>query len=327
MSDFDGTITRIDFYTLVAERFIPPPRIDYLELHRQGAMSHFDAMASYYAFTPADNGHVTALLRDTDVDPRLADAVSRLEAASWDLVIVGRIFVVHQPDPRGGWCPGNGPFQSGTPGARTGLVLERATTSPFYSEEVGVDKAAVVRDALTRYRKVAFAGDGTSGRGRRTTRAARAAFCPGMAGGRATEPGRAVPPLRALVPNRRRAALKPSIYTEAMRFLLVWCLACSAALSQVPSREVLKQAAQEMIEARRTFTQQMVDSIFSFSELGYQGAAWSVRLRHGDSAEGRILGLPAERPECRRRSSPNGARASPSLGTHGRYRRPARNSP
>ncbi len=50
------------------------------------------------------------------------------------------------------------------------------------------------------------------------------------------------------------------------------CLLASAALcaAQPPSPDVLKQAAAEMVEARRAFTQQMVDSIFSFSELGYQ---------------------------------------------------------
>jgi aminobenzoyl-glutamate utilization protein B len=49
--------------------------------------------------------------------------------------------------------------------------------------------------------------------------------------------------------------------------LIAFCLTASG---QTPSPDVLKQAAEEMIEARRTFTQQMVDSIFSFSELGYQ---------------------------------------------------------
>ena len=48
--------------------------------------------------------------------------------------------------------------------------------------------------------------------------------------------------------------------------ILVSCL-CHA---QTPSNEVLKQAAVEMVDARRVFTQQMIDSIFSFSELGYQ---------------------------------------------------------
>lgn len=54
-----------------------------------------------------------------------------------------------------------------------------------------------------------------------------------------------------------------------MRFACLLC-AASALYAQRPSADVLKQAAGEMVEARRTFTQQMVDSIFSFSELGYQ---------------------------------------------------------
>ena len=40
--------------------------------------------------------------------------------------------------------------------------------------------------------------------------------------------------------------------------------------AQVPSVEGLKEHAFQMVEARRTFTQVMVDSIFSFSELGFQ---------------------------------------------------------
>lgn len=39
---------------------------------------------------------------------------------------------------------------------------------------------------------------------------------------------------------------------------------------QQPSLDVLKQAAVEMTDARKKFTQEVVDTIFSFSELGYQ---------------------------------------------------------
>ncbi len=55
-----------------------------------------------------------------------------------------------------------------------------------------------------------------------------------------------------------------------MKFLTFFLLLSSIALAQKPSTEVLKQAATEMVEGRRVFTQQMIDSIFSFSELGYQ---------------------------------------------------------
>lgn len=52
----------------------------------------------------------------------------------------------------------------------------------------------------------------------------------------------------------------------------VWLLVAGAGSSfgQVPGTEDLKREALEKVEARRVFTQQMVDSIFSFSELGFQ---------------------------------------------------------
>lgn len=55
-----------------------------------------------------------------------------------------------------------------------------------------------------------------------------------------------------------------------MKIALVILLSAACAAQQPPSSEVLKQAAIEMVEARRVFTQQMVDSIFSFAELGYE---------------------------------------------------------
>jgi aminobenzoyl-glutamate utilization protein B len=54
------------------------------------------------------------------------------------------------------------------------------------------------------------------------------------------------------------------------RFAFIMALCPGLASPQVPSLDVLKQAATEMVEGRRRLTQQMVDSIFSFAELGYQ---------------------------------------------------------
>ncbi len=48
----------------------------------------------------------------------------------------------------------------------------------------------------------------------------------------------------------------------------IWLAAAAAA--QRPPDAQLKAEAAERVEARRTFTQQMVDSIFSFAERGFQ---------------------------------------------------------
>ena len=161
VSDFDGTITRRDFYALIADRYIPRSEPDYLELYRAGKLSHFDAMASYFAHAPADEASLAALLKDTEPDPEFQPAVARLHEASWDLIIVsaGSSWYIDRILAARGV---NAAVHS-TPGrvlAGRGLVIEKPLCSPFLSEEVGVDKAAVVRDALGRYKRVAFAGDG-----------------------------------------------------------------------------------------------------------------------------------------------------------------------
>ena len=57
--------------------------------------------------------------------------------------------------------------------------------------------------------------------------------------------------------------------------LLCWG---SLAVAQAPPIEILKQTAIEMTDGRRVLTQQIVDSIFSFSELGFQEFETSAYL-------------------------------------------------
>jgi 2-hydroxy-3-keto-5-methylthiopentenyl-1-phosphate phosphatase len=161
VSDFDGTITRRDFYALIADRYMPRSEPDYLELYRAGKLSHFDAMASYFAHAPTDEASLALLLKDTEPDPAFQSTVARLHQASWDLIIVSagsswyidRILAA---------CGVNAAVHSnpGHPRTGRGLVIEKPLGSPFLSTEVGIDKAAVVREALGRYKRVAFAGDG-----------------------------------------------------------------------------------------------------------------------------------------------------------------------
>lgn len=76
-------------------------------------------------------------------------------------------------------------------------------------------------------------------------------------------------------------------------FLLIgWPLA-----AQRPDVEVLKQAAREMVESRRKLTQEIVDSIFSFSELGYHEVRTSdyltaILAREGFQIQRGVAGMP-----------------------------------
>src|SRR4051794_38032576 len=96
-------------------------------------------------------------------------------------------------------------------------------------------------------------------------------------------------------------ALKISTLEPCMRRnRLFWlCLIlCTTAWSQSkPSLERLKTEALQNIDAKQAFTQQMVDEIFSYSELGFQEVETSryvtdILEKNGFKVEHGVAGIP-----------------------------------
>src|SRR5215510_5097288 len=71
VSDYDGTITDKDFYSLLAERYVPANTPDYFARYREGRISHFEAMAAYFAFAPTEERQLEELLAASEPDPDL----------------------------------------------------------------------------------------------------------------------------------------------------------------------------------------------------------------------------------------------------------------
>src|SRR4051795_9430554 len=88
VSDFDGTITRNDFYSLIAERYMPGGSPDYFEQYRRGKMLHIEAMQGVFQHAPDDAAALEMLMRDTEPDPALGSAFDRLHKAGWEVIIV-----------------------------------------------------------------------------------------------------------------------------------------------------------------------------------------------------------------------------------------------
>jgi 2,3-diketo-5-methylthio-1-phosphopentane phosphatase len=162
ISDYDGTITKKDFFSLLAERYLPANAPDYFARYREGRISHFEAMAAYFAFAPTDEQQLDELLTASQPDPDLGASAALLRRAGWNLWVVsaGSSWYVERVLDRAGVAatvysnPGH--LEIGR-----GLVLEKPDpSSPYHSASEGVDKSAVVRHALHVADSVAFAGDG-----------------------------------------------------------------------------------------------------------------------------------------------------------------------
>jgi aminobenzoyl-glutamate utilization protein B len=85
--------------------------------------------------------------------------------------------------------------------------------------------------------------------------------------------------------------------SHAMLFALVYCLLLPTASAQVPTLDALKSDAVRSIDSRKDFTQVMVDSIFSFAELGFQETQTSkfiteILEKEGFQVQRGVAGMP-----------------------------------
>ncbi|MCC6858997.1 MAG: HAD-IB family phosphatase [Bryobacterales bacterium] len=161
ISDFDGTITENDFFALVMDLYMGPEDPDYWSQYGAGRITHFEAMKGIFSHAPTDPARLDDLIARCRPDPGLGEAARCLERGGWDLIVVsaGAAWYIERILAAAGVAAG----VYANPGRIVpghGLVLDPPSRSPFFSPEIGIDKAGVVRDALARYSKVAFAGDG-----------------------------------------------------------------------------------------------------------------------------------------------------------------------
>jgi 2,3-diketo-5-methylthio-1-phosphopentane phosphatase len=161
VTDFDGTMTRRDFYRLVARYLLPPDLPDYWRQYRAGELTHFEALQAIFASIRADRATVLAVVDQMELDPDLPAALNRLKHAGWDVVVTSagcdwyiQILLAKAGVDLPVWSnPGH--FEEGR-----GLLMQLPINSPFFSPSLGVDKAGIVREATKSGRRVAFAGDG-----------------------------------------------------------------------------------------------------------------------------------------------------------------------
>jgi 2-hydroxy-3-keto-5-methylthiopentenyl-1-phosphate phosphatase len=161
VTDFDGTLTRRDFYELVRRELVPPGTPNFWDQYRTGTITHFEALAGYFASITADEATVLALVDRMEIEPQLQANIADLQAAGWKVIIASagcRWYIDRLLASRGVKLElhaNPGQFHLGR-----GLVMQLPTDSPYFSPTHGIDKAAVVRQSLASARIVAFAGDG-----------------------------------------------------------------------------------------------------------------------------------------------------------------------
>jgi 2-hydroxy-3-keto-5-methylthiopentenyl-1-phosphate phosphatase len=161
ISDFDGTLTRYDFFDRVRQRWPCPPQDDPWEKFVTGEITHFQALAEIFAGIRTTEEDLLELADSTELDASFAESARRLQDRGWEIVIAsaGCDWYIKFLLKKTG-VPVSVHANPGTFDPKRGLEMLLPERSPFFSPTKGVNKVAIVRDALNRSGRVAFAGDG-----------------------------------------------------------------------------------------------------------------------------------------------------------------------
>ncbi|MHC4847039.1 MAG: HAD-IB family phosphatase [Planctomycetota bacterium] len=157
-SDFDGTITNVDFYELVLNEMQPVLEGDPIGSFYRGELPLFETLRQIFAAIPLSEQEVLAMLPRLEPDPHLAEDFARLHAAGWALHVVSAgsaWYIEHTFQQAGVDVP---VVIHANPGRfENGLVMQRPSDRRIAREAIGIDKEAVVR--LHGKGRVAFAGN------------------------------------------------------------------------------------------------------------------------------------------------------------------------
>lgn len=176
ITDFDGTISKIDFYqTALDLGYADPAGADmFWKAYTDGEITHFAAMKGIMGSLRVAPEQIGPALDAMLFDPQFAEACAALAAANWAVAIVsagcewyiaqhlrraGVAFTIDHTQLRPGLI-----YVASNPGTFTsetqGIELSMPVGSPFLCEDVGIDKPAVARYMLSIADIAAFAGDG-----------------------------------------------------------------------------------------------------------------------------------------------------------------------
>jgi 2-hydroxy-3-keto-5-methylthiopentenyl-1-phosphate phosphatase len=163
ISDFDGTITARDFYLVALDELTGPAAEQAWREYQAGRRTLFEALCGIFAAINVGEARVLERLPAVGFEAGVADAIRRLHAADWDVIIVSagcRWYLDRLLSANG--VDGAAMTIYANPGTFTpngGLQMTMPEEARYRDPETGTSKAGVVRDALERYDRVAYAGD------------------------------------------------------------------------------------------------------------------------------------------------------------------------
>lgn len=160
ISDFDGTISKEDFYKKIMKKYMPEKeKTTYLKFKAEEILD-IDFLNDIFNHVNISKKELEREILDLEIDNNFFDTIEIIKELKGDLIILSagceyyikKILIKHGIE--------NIPvYSSKGLYKKQGLYITPDVSSPFYSSRYGISKEAVVKFFRNQYKYIMYAGD------------------------------------------------------------------------------------------------------------------------------------------------------------------------
>ncbi|MCB2295995.1 MtnX-like HAD-IB family phosphatase [Clostridium algoriphilum] len=160
ISDFDGTLTKKDFYKILSETYYKEELKPIYDSWKNGEMKDVEYLGYVFNNVRRNETELYEDILNIDFDPTAKAFIEQVKAAGGDFIVISagssyyidKVFEKHHID-------GVDVYSNKCIFKDNGIYFDLDEHDEFYSDRYGIDKLIVVEKLKANYKKVFYAGD------------------------------------------------------------------------------------------------------------------------------------------------------------------------
>ncbi|UXH44944.1 MtnX-like HAD-IB family phosphatase [Rossellomorea vietnamensis] len=159
VSDFDGTISKKDFYHLVMEKYFHEGEALYTKW-KAGEMKDIDFLSTVFSSIHQDETQIIEDIHSLEIDEHVTAFIRKVQAQGGDFYILsaGTDYYIHHILQKYGITDVK-VFSNEGYYMEKNVHMKIDPDHPHYSERYGIDKSTVISELKEEYEMIYFAGD------------------------------------------------------------------------------------------------------------------------------------------------------------------------
>jgi 2-hydroxy-3-keto-5-methylthiopentenyl-1-phosphate phosphatase len=160
ISDFDGTLTKKDFYKILSETYYKEELVPIFNSWKNGEMKDREYLSYVFNNVHRSESQLHDDILNIAFDPHAKDFIAKVKAAGGDFIVIsaGTSYYIDKVFEKNN-IEGVDIYSNKGVFKDNGIHFDLDEHSEFYSDLYGIDKLIVVEKLKVNYKKIFYAGD------------------------------------------------------------------------------------------------------------------------------------------------------------------------